>query len=271
MTPTKYNFYKTVAQNYKASLLTTQYRAVVHLENKNDEVFWGKVLEEACPNDQFRFVSSTRTPSGNAGEGCGQCLVFKDFLDTKLVIGIDSDLRYLHQEVDVDAVHFILQTYTYSFENHLCFADRLNLLSEKVCGLPNELFDFGQFLMAYSKEIYPLFLLFLYDFRQLGEKMLNKDFFKLLSFPDIPDKLKNDGASVISELHDRVTAEIKRLKGSYPDIDETAERTKYAALGLCEDNAYLYVRGHNLYDLIVRIGESLCYELKKAKTNVWRV
>lgn len=162
---------------------------------------------------------------------------------------------------------FILQTYTYSFENHLCFADRLNLLPEKVCGLPNELFDFGQFLMAYSKEIYPLFLLFLYDFRQLGEKMLNKDFFKLLSFPDIPDKLKNDGASVISELHDRVTAEIKRLKGSYPDIDETAERTKYAALGLCEDNAYLYVRGHNLYDLIVRIGESLCYELKKSENK----
>lgn len=119
MTPTKYSFYQQIAKYRKASLLTSQYRAIVHLENKNDQTFWGKLLEIACPGSLFQFIPYTRSLSGNRGKGCAQCLVFKDFLDKNFVIAIDSDLHYLLKDLhDMDIEHFILQTYTYSFENH---------------------------------------------------------------------------------------------------------------------------------------------------------
>lgn len=41
-------------------------------------------------------------------------------------------------------------------------------------------------------------------------------------------------------------------------FDFNAERERYAALGLHETNAYLYVRGHDLYNSLVSIGRKLC-------------
>ena len=255
MTPTKYHFYEEIAKYRKASLLTSQCRAIIHLENKNDQIFWDKLLKIACPESSFQFIPYTRSVSGNRGEGCAQCLVFKDFLDENFIIALDSDLHYLLKDMDgMDIEHFILQTYTYSFENHLCFAERLNGLPEKVCSLPNHIFDFKEFLLTYSNEVYPLFLLFLYDRQQTRRYISDNDFHKLLNFTGVKDKLKSNGADILSELHTRIEAETTRLKSFYPDYDEVLEQEKYLPLGLSSDNAYLYIRGHNLFNLITEIG-----------------
>lgn len=263
MTPTKIAFYKNVADDYKAALLSNKCRAVIHLENITDKEFWYKVFKQAYPQEEFYFVPYSRTPSGNIGSGSAMCLVYKNFLDLKMGVAIDSDLRYLTQEPEMNAQYFILQTYTYSFENHLCFTDRLNALSKKVCGLENTLFDFSIFLLAYSKEVYPLFLLFLYDLKQPVRALAHKEFQKLLSFPYMTDRIKNNGTCIINELRKRVTSEITRLKSVYPSYNETVEIAKYTPLGLSEENAYLYVRGHDLYDLIAELGEAVCEELKR--------
>lgn len=263
MTPTKYNTYKSYAQYYKAQLQLSNKKAVVHLESINDIDFWNNLLKRGKPTDEFEFIPYTKTPTGTKGTGCGQCLIYKDFLDSQMVIAIDSDLRYLLQEAGIDTAHYILQTYTYSFENHLCFVDRLNSLVETVCGLENDLFDFNEFLVSYSKEIYPLFLMFLYDLRQPQRELSSGSFAKVLTFPHMSTWLENNGLDVINELHSRVEIELTRLKGIYVNYDQEAEKNKYLLLGLTEENAYLYIRGHNLYDLIAEMGEMLCNALKK--------
>lgn len=263
MTPSKEAFYKNVAESRKAALLSNKCRAVIHLENATDKEFWYKVFKQACPQDEFDFIPYSRTPSGNIGTGCAICLIYKDFLDSQMGIAIDSDLRYLTQESEMDAQHFIIQTYTYSFENHLCFTDRLNALSKEVCGLENSVFDFGNFLLAYSKEIYPLLLLFLYDLKQPTRVMTHKEFQRQLSFPYMPDRIKDNAACIINELRQRVALETARLKRAYPMYSESVEIATYAALGLKEENAYLYVRGHTLYNLVAEIGELVCEELKR--------
>lgn len=262
MTPTKYKTYQSYAQNYKARLSILNKKAVVHLESSNDISFWKAILEEALPTEEFDFIPYTMTPTGTKGTGCGQCLIYKDFLDSQMVIAIDSDLRYLLQEPDINAANYILQTYTYSFENHLCFVDRLNSIIQTVCGLENDLFAFDDFLVQYSKEIYPLFLMFLYDSQQQKQLTISS-LSKILTFPHMATWLDNNGSDVIKELHDRVEAELTKLKSIYIDYNHDDEKAKYLPLGLSEDNAYLYIRGHNLYNLIAEIGESLCNALKK--------
>lgn len=124
--------------------------------------------------------------------------------------------------------------------------------------------------MAYSKEIYPLFLLFLYDHRQKERKLPNADFFKLLSFPYSNNRIDDNGDYIITTLHKRVTLPISYLKSIYPNYDEAVEKAKYERLGLTEENTYLYIRGHNLYDLITKLGEEICNILKRneKKTSV---
>ena len=263
MTPSKKAYYATVAQNYKASLLLNGCKAVIHLEDKNDIIFWNKIFKEACPQYNFYFIPYSRSQSGNKATGSSTCLIFKDFLDSKMAIAIDSDLHYLMQEPYIDAKHYILQTYTYSFENHLCFTDRLAALPILTCGFTNSIFDFNKFLLAYSKEIYPLFLLFLYDHRQKERKLPNTDFFKLLSFPYSNNRIDDNGDYIITTLHKRVTPQISYLKSIYPNYDEAVEKAKYKRLGLTEENTYLYIRGHNLYDLITKLGEEICNILKR--------
>lgn len=265
MTPSKIKFYENTAKGYKAQLCLNHCQAVVYLENKNDEVFWKKVLKYACPSKDFYFISESRTPSGHNATGCGQSLLYRNFLDNQFVIGIDSDLRYLKQEPGIDAAHYILQTYTYSFENHLCFANRLSSLPQIVCGLPNTLFDFTQFLIAYSKEIYPLLLFLLYDARQPNSIYSIDDFSKVISIPDMPNKLKNNGKCIIDEIRTRVCADMVRLRSAHPAYVEADEAKRYTPLGLQPANAYLYARGHNLYDLLTRLGKALCEELKNQK------
>ena len=262
MTPTKYNTYQSYAQNYKARLSLTNKKAVVHLESSNDISFWNAILKWVLPAEEFDFIPYTTTPTGTKGTGCSQCLIYKDFLDKQMVIAIDSDLRYLLQEPGINAANYILQTYTYSFENHLCFVERLNSIVQTVCGLENDIFDFDDFLVRYSKEIYPLFLMFLYDSQQQKHLTISS-LSKILTFPHMATWLDNNGTDVIKELHDRVEVELMKLKTLYTAYNHDDEKAKYIPLGLSEDNAYLYIRGHNLYDLIAEIGDTLCNALKK--------
>ena len=68
----KHAFYQSAAKRFKAELKLYGATAAIHLENKNDEIFWGKVLHEACPQGKFRFISASRSIGGNVTAGCTQ-------------------------------------------------------------------------------------------------------------------------------------------------------------------------------------------------------
>ena len=100
-------------------------------------------------------------------------LKYKGFLSQKFFICIDSDLRRLAGE-DISAVDGILQTYTYSWENHCAFAAKLqrSFTDHKQNG-----FDFTLFLEQYSAIVYEPFLLMLYQERN-GLTSFNRDRFR---------------------------------------------------------------------------------------------
>ena len=106
----KLRFYEVAAKRFKAEVRLYGAIAAIHIEDKNDEVFWGKVLRYVYPEGKFRFISSSRSASGNITRGCTQCMQYHEFLDKRLWIAIDSDYRYLGEEPGIDAKHFVLQT-----------------------------------------------------------------------------------------------------------------------------------------------------------------
>lgn len=288
-------FYGSAAKRFKAELRLYGATAAVHLENKNDEIFWAKILKEAYPEGKFRFISSSRSIGGNVTCGCTQCLQYREFLDKHFWIAIDSDYRYLNDEPDIDACHYILQTYTYSFENHFCYWKNV----QRACGLPQtveenkteseastptppatpippvanptpandtpkvESFDWQWFLTAYSRAVYPLFVWQLYLQSVDPEAFPKSVFHRMLSLPIGMKSLEKNGQSVINILKDRCRKFCTHLKRTYPDADETWFEARCNALGLHRDNCYLYVRGHQLYDLIVFQGKKIHRHFEK--------
>ena len=267
MSDAKDIFYRGVYDDRVASLLITRKRAIVQVESTDDEPFWAQILKEACPNDEFYFTSETRTPSGTIATGCNNCLRFLPWLsNNKFVIAIDSDWRYLTND-EVINNQFVLHTYTHSIENHLCHASRLNSIPTRATGLSNNLFDFAAFLKAFSNEIHPLLMLYLYDLKQSEPKYTIGQLVDVITFTELDLSLDNNGEKIIKLMHDRVDSELARMKSVYPSFDLSSESQHYLPLGLDVDNSYLYVRGHNLYNLLVAVGANLCDVILTSEAN----
>ena len=313
----KHAFYESAAKRFKAELRLRGGTAAVHIENKNDEVFWWKVLHDAYPQGKFRFISGSRSINGNITSGCTQCLQYRDFLDRHFWIAIDSDYRYLSEEPNIDAKHFILQTYTYSFENHFCFwkncqrvtdtnvsnaepyeghspeaellqqmqtkssepeeATNENFefdgdddskidmddLNESVTARKDTLFDWKYFFEAYSRQVYPLMVWQLYLREVSPEAFPQATFHRLITLPVGTHSAENNGLSVLRVLKTRCHKFLAHLKRSYPDADNTWFEARCNAMGVRRDNCYLFVRGHQLYDTVVRIGVRLQRKFEK--------
>lgn len=154
------------AQYYKNLLLRDRsIKAVVHLENAEDERFWNNQLQNASPAKYF-FLTYSKNNNGVDSRGCEQCLRYRPYLTKHFFICIDSDLRQLKGEDGLNADNYIAQTYTYSWENHLCEAKHLQRRFSAL--VPESNFDFEVFLTHLSTVIYKP-LLYLVHYSQNSE------------------------------------------------------------------------------------------------------
>lgn len=235
-------------------LLDRRYKASVHLENMEDELFWNRMLQMVQPGE-YNFIPASRSAKGNQTSGCEQCLKYVGYLSKWFFVCIDSDLRNLVGEKIYTAKDFVAQTYFYSWENHLCHVPELQQRFEINCAIPKRPFDFSAFLIKYSAMLYRALLLFLHQ-----KKVGNKDFMgKILSvFPKqcVTNNLENDGEGYCAELG----ASLAKLEKELGNPDFTEEMRACSIAGVTPLNAYLFVRGHDVYNLVASIGKTICKE-----------
>ncbi len=244
-------------------------RAAVHVENKDDIVFWSAVLRHFLPGERFHFIAGSRNEYGHETSGVTQCLKYYNYLSSDFFICIDSDYRYLMREEGMDARHFVLQTYTYSFENHHCFAEGLQDVCERVTHIPNTLFDFRKFLGEYSRIIYDLFIWHLYFMGADPSRFTRYEFNKFLhlSYSCARSVVPDNGGRALEDLRMRVERKVGYLGRRYPKADLESVRKKYEALGVTPATTYLFIRGHNVYDMISGICKDVCKALLKQEKN----
>lgn len=229
--------------------------ASVHLEDGDDKMFWNVMLQTRH-SGRYYFITHSRSPKGYDTKGCEQCLKYRPYLSKRFFICIDSDMRYLLQEPNLNASNYICQTYTYSWENHFCEASALQQRFEKQCPDKAATFNFSIFLTELSKALYKPLLLLLYCLKN------DKPDFNLRMFSTcLPNQCKRE------ELADNGKALIERISKNFErhlnsqfakSVDFDAEGSYCQTLNVNEQNAYLHVRGHNVFDLVAYIGDLLC-------------
>lgn len=248
--------YKEQAQFFaNVPLMQSGVVASVHLEDGDDKDFWNAVLQIHHPG-RYYFITHSRSPKGFDTKGCEQCLKYRPYLSKRFFICIDSDMRYLLQEQDIDAANYICQTYTYSWENHYCEASALQQRFVKKSLDKVATFDFPTFLSELSKVLYKPLLLLLYCLKN------DKSGFNLRMFSAcLPNQCRR------AELADNGKLLLERIAKNFEphlnspfaqSVDLEVEKVYSQNLGVDEQNAYLHVRGHNLFDLVAYIGDLLC-------------
>ena len=254
MNAEKRSFYEKAARRLAASARLYGVDAVVHVEDKVDIWFWQQLLQR-YRTGRYRFLPATMNERGNRSTGCTQCLKYRGFLSSRFFVCIDSDLRYLAGE-EVSAKEGILQTYTYSWENHCTFAPKLQECFDRLMQ-GRRTFDFQIFLKRYSRIVYKPFLLMLSEERKNRKGFRQDRFRKCISIQFRQGDEANNGAPFLKRIAYSLDSALKKGDG-WADFDFEAEAARYAALGLRADNAYLYVRGHCIYNSLVSMGRRLC-------------
>lgn len=234
---------------YKNILLRDRsIKAVVHLEDADDELFWNNQLQNIAPA-KYLYLQYSQNRKGRESRGCEQCLSYRPYLDKHFFICIDSDLRLLKGDMKLSAESYIAQTYTYSWENHFCEAKHLKRRFS--IEIPECNFDFEVFIQKLSCVVYkPLLYLVHYSRNSELNKLWNISKFNAC----LPLQPKSE------ELLDNGRGYIIRITQLFEDaLSNLVQPEIMANEYLNEHNAYLHIQGHQLYKLILHIGSMLCH------------
>lgn len=227
----------------------------VYLESEDDKYFWHYVISTQTTRD-IEYVCYTKSKSGAEVTGCKQILKFLPYFDSDFFACIDSDYRRFGIGASVSAGQYVAQTYTYSWENHVCYAEGLQQRACEVYGELADKFDFVCFLESYSKILYPYFAFMLYL------QSAGRDGFSIKDFRDkLPGSCSlNEMACNGEKLLERMDTEFSNLCTKHelwPVFQKDLSAGKVKLLELRPENTCLYIRGHNLYALIRYIGKTV--------------
>lgn len=247
----------------------------VYVEGYEDVAFWRAIFDH-FDNPYLRFeISVPNREDLPKGKKVLMSMIPKS--NEYMLLCVDSDFDYLfgdrtEQAREICEAEFMFHTYTYATENYLCYAPSLHNICVKATKNDSHIFDFVEFMTAYSRTIYPLFLWYAYS-AQLSYEAV----FPLVDFKNVVRlgylEIENNGADTIAWLERQVNRKLARLEQQNPRM--AAEMPSFAAYlrekGVEPENTYLYMHGHTLMDnVVIIILNAVCDRLRQmsiAKIN----
>lgn len=240
-----------------ASILTgNPNRVIVEIENSMDKGFWQDILKEQCPSKDFHFnpyhTVLNEGDTGNRIEGKTRIMEMAGQMNDWHIGCIDSDYDWILSDYcdkgkTINDNKYLLQTYAYSFENLLCLSSALNDFCQETTEECTDV-DFNDYVQKVSATIYPLLIWSLYLYSK-G----NQDFTPTAWHDILISTLKHPQTS-LKFIDERVKIWLNELNEKYASeiadkdcMKEHLSRTK----SITEENAYLFVRGHELFDHLV--------------------
>lgn len=239
-------------------LIDDSITAVVHLEDEEDCLFWKPLLSHYGKGD-YKYIYHTR--DNNVRGGCEECLNYRPYLSPYFFICIDSDMRYILGEENINVQHYICQTYTYSIENHFCEASNLQKrFLEYESG-----FNFDEFLFQLSAIVYQPLLLLTHNLRNKISNFGIREFRACIPHQCLRSDLNNHAAGLL----DTIRCNFNKYNFEYVDLSE--EVTLLNSLGITVNNAYMHVRGHDIANLVEYIGNLFCKHIQGVsfKNNIY--
>ncbi|MFK7947015.1 MAG: DUF4435 domain-containing protein [Saprospiraceae bacterium] len=254
----------------------------VFVESEDDIPFWSYVFSF------FNIKTKISPNSHNLKRGKKTILQQANNTGKYLLICVDSDYDFLLQNATttsrlINNNPFIFQTYRYSIENYFCDANAFKQIMVEATYNDNEVVDFIDFFESYSTLTFELFCysvyyrkLYLID-NELFETKLEQqkllmetiecnqwivknqptEVFKIKDFTsaiNLPQKINftNNGSEMLLE----IKAKIQTISNDLPSltIEEFKNiQSELFSLGLTPKTTYLFVQGHFIEQIVLRL------------------
>lgn len=226
-------------------------RAVAYVESYDDILFWRDVLTRAAPHVQFEVLLPSRSSLGR-----GKKIALANRLGPHMIACVDADYDVLMQGATPTSAMVcrsphVLHTGVYAIENLQCHADVLHRVCVMATLNDRQLFDFRAFLQAFSRTVHPLLVWNVWAYRYgFYTQFSLTDFARTVELREVqihhPERM-------IDDLRRRVNRQIATLQRRFPQARATYKplRDELEQLGVTPDKAYLYMRGHDLVDVVL--------------------
>lgn len=246
---------KVEAENLENARFLVHADVVIMTESSDDERFWRAVFNYVLPQKRITFNYAVQ-PSSKMAYGKTMCLKYASFTNSHFVLAVDSDFDRILGKPCL-SLPYVFQTMTYSWENHYCWASTLDSIYKGVStgGTP---FNFNTFLTKFGSIIYP-YITKLLAAKKNGIKCwsLDKMCSVILSIqPNRKELLSDDGKLLLKSISESLQKwESELVSPSSTAQDDVIELLNN--IGVTYRNAYLYMQGHCVYDMLQRIGAAL--------------
>ncbi len=249
-------------------------KIVVYVESYDDVFFWRSVLGR-YEDDKLTF--DIMLPSRNQHLDRGKKAAISNMLKgvgRDMIACVDADYDYILQgstEMSKQILEnpYIFHTYAYAIENFQCYAKGLHETCVMVTLNDHAIFDFERFLQSYSQTIWPLFVWHV-AFLQRRKMTMHFDMCEFNKVVVLPSVRVQEPKWAIDYLGKKVRAKIFQLERRFPKLKEVLPGVErmLRSLGINENNTYLYVQGHHLFDLVVcPLVQTVCDLLRNEQEN----
>ena len=249
-------------------------RIVVYVESYDDVFFWRSVLGR-YEDDKLTF--DIMLPSRNQHLDRGKKAAISNMLKgvgRDMIACVDADSDYILQgatEMSRQMLEnpYIFHTYAYAIENFQCYAKGLHETCVMVTLNDHRIFNFERFLQSYSQTIWPLFVWHVV-FLQRRKMTMHFDMCEFNKVVVLPSVRIQNPKWAIEYLSKKVRAKMFQLERRFPKLKDALPETERMLrdLGINDNNTYLYIQGHHLFDLVVSpVVQTVCDILRNEQEN----
>lgn len=249
-------------------------RIVVYVESYDDVFFWRSVLGR-YEDDKLTF--DIMLPSRNQHLDRGKKAAISNMLKgvgRDMIACVDADYDYILQgatEMSRQMLEnpYIFHTYAYAIENFQCYAKGLHETCVMVTLNDHRIFNFERFLQSYSQTIWPLFVWHVV-FMQRRKMTMHFDMCEFNKVVVLPSVRIQNPKWAIEYLSKKVRAKMFQLERRFPKLKDALPETERMLrdLGINDNNTYLYIQGHHLFDLVVSpVVQTVCDVLRNEQEN----
>ena len=161
---------------------------------------------------------------------------------------------------------YVVHTFVYAIENLRCHAEALDRVCVMATLNDRVVFDFRAFLTAFSRIVHPLLVWNVWAYRYgFYTQFSLTDFARTV---EVREVLLHHPERMLDDLRRRVNREIATLQRRFPQARAGYKplRDEMARLGVTPETAYLYMRGHDLVDVVLGpILSAVCEVLRRER------
>lgn len=248
-------------------------RIVAYVEGYDDVMFWRNVLTR-FENDKlyFEVMLPSRTSLAK-GKKVAITNILGNTLGRNMIACVDADYDYLLQGARetsrmICQNPYVFHTYAYAIENFQCYAPLLRGVCVAATLNDRKVFDFERYMHDFSELVYPVFVWNVWCYRTGNYKHFSlTSLCAVIALRDINLYHPERG---LEQLRQRVNRTMSWLQKRFPQAKKEYKPLKdeLERLGVFPDNAYMYIRGHDIFDAVVcPLVTAVCETLRRERES----